>query len=136
VINRGGNYTGSLSNDKAYRFAADNNFEIVVPDDYELQIDLDSEEEYQYFLKQLKIVKRYMPIEGEPKIKPSRHGLPKRHATVRLTEKVSQIERICLQACLGSDRVRELLCYFRVKVCNEAIATLFFEPKERVSGQD
>src|SRR5574340_1043691 len=125
-------YTSTLSNEKAYRFAEDNNLDIVTPMPDELQIDLDTEEDYQYYLKQLGILRRYLCLPSEPVVKPSRHGLPRRHVTVSLPSEISDKERLCLQACLGSDRVRELLCYLRVVICNEEKPIFFFE--ERVDG--
>jgi hypothetical protein len=56
------------------------------------------------------ILNRFVPIR-DIRIEPSRSGLPKRHITVTLVDPVSQIERLALQAMLGSDRVRELLGY-------------------------
>jgi hypothetical protein len=59
---------------------------------------------------------------------PSRGGLPKRHITVYLGRAISSLERLALQAMLGSDRIRELLGFVRLQR-GELHPTLFFERK-------
>lgn len=50
----------------------------------------------------------------------------KRHVTLTLEKPLTDLERIALQACLGSDRKRELLSLVRVKI-GDPHPTLFYE---------
>ena len=63
---------------------------------------------------------------------PSKSGLPKRHVTLTMGRDVSPIERIALQACLGSDPKRELLSLLRIWINADRPATCFFEPADPV----
>lgn len=51
------------------------------------------------------------------------------HFYIRLGQRVSNLERLCLQACLGSDPIKEFLGYMRVRVKSEAPVCLFETPK-------
>ena len=79
----------------------------VIPNDYQLQIDIDSEEAYEEFLKRFKDFKRHFQI-TRLEMHPSKSGLPKRHITIDMVYSMTATERVALQACLGSDHVREL----------------------------
>ena len=50
-----------------------------------------------------------------------------KHTYLRFTRPISAIERIAIQACLGSDRVRELLSLLRIWTNAECPPTAFFE---------
>jgi hypothetical protein len=82
---------------------------LVVPEDNEIQIDLDSEEEWEEFQKRFEVFKRHFGlfIEGVKTI-PSKSGLPHRHIYIEMGTKYSVMERIAFQACLGSDPTREI----------------------------
>lgn len=56
---------------------------------------------------------------------PSRSGLPHRHVILRANCDLSPAERIALQACLGSDLVREFLSFLRYIQGGEG--TTFYE---------
>jgi hypothetical protein len=60
---------------------------------------------------------------------PSRSGQGL-HVRIRLKEPLPIIDRILLQACLGSDLRRELLSYMRVR--NAALPVILFRPAEQV----
>lgn len=91
---------------------------ILIPADNELQIDIDSDEQYQLFQSQFSIFRREMEVVHPMKpialtMWASRSGLPKRHILITLPIGVTNSERIALQAALGSDPIRELLSMMR-----------------------
>lgn len=88
-------------------------YEIVYPKANQLLIDLDSPEDFEKFRKQLKSLKKeFAGIQVF--VKPSRNGLPGRHATVVMPFDMESEERIAWQAALGSDPFRELMSLFRI----------------------
>ena len=95
---------------------------IVLPEQNQL-----SDEDYERFCKT-----EYIISKNEPRLiefyerHPSKSGGRKQHITVRLGRAVSNLERIALQAVLGSDRSREalsLLSHF----AGHPHPTMFFE---------
>jgi len=95
------------------------NLEVVYPEANQVQIDIDSEEAYNLFFRTMGTLGGYCRSEygNAPGIKesPSKSGLPNRHITVTLPFKIKDdLERIALQAVLGSDPVRELMGILRV----------------------
>lgn len=80
----------------------------------ELQIDINNEHSFRLFNNQMVILSRYIAV-LHIQVRPSRNGLPGRHITVRLERAITPLERIALQAMLGSDRIRELLGFIRLK---------------------
>jgi hypothetical protein len=106
--------TGKPNSQRAINEAKEKGLLVVFPAENELQIDIDNEHSYQMYVKQMDIVTKYVGVESFIE-HPSKSGLPKRHITVRLKSPVTMIERIALQACLGSDRVREVLGYVQYK---------------------
>lgn len=105
--------------------------QIVLPTKNQLQIDLDSEDDYVYFEKQLKTLKRLFHV-NEVNVQPSRHGLPRRHVTITLDGGIDDMTRLALQAACGSDRVRELLNIVRVLDRPYEPSSLFYEAKEKL----
>jgi len=121
-------YFASISSDTAYREAADDNLDVVLPEPYDLFVDIDNEAAYKQFDKGMDFVIKH--FNGRIiKNTPSRSGLPKRHIIVRLGGHVADAERIALQAALGSDPVREILGIVRVQH-KDPHPTLFLEKKE------
>ncbi len=99
--------------------------QVVYPTQYELQLDLDSEEAVEGFRSRLRWLEKIIPVK-QFGIGPSRSP-GKFHAVVELEKPVSSdMERILLQACLGSDPIRELLSYRRV-LERDPHPTLFIE---------
>lgn len=120
-------YFGRISSETAYREAADDNLEVVLPEPYDLFIDIDDEDAYKRFDKAMDCIINH--FNGQViKNTPSRSGLPKRHIVVRLDRHVTDAERIALQAALGSDPVREILGIVRVQH-KDPHPTLFLENK-------
>jgi hypothetical protein len=118
-------YFAGLSSEIAYREAADHNLEVVLPEPYDLLIDIDNEADMARFDRGMDFIIKH--FNGQViKSTPSRSGLPKRHIIVRLDRPVTDAERIALQAALGSDPVREILGIVRVQH-KDPHPTLFLE---------
>lgn len=98
---------------------------IVLPASNELQVDLDTEAHCQTFFEQIAVLQREYP-ETSFLLKPSKNGLPGRHATVTIPWEVGDWERIAFQAALGSDPMRELLSAIRL-LRGDIHPTLFVE---------
>lgn len=121
-------YTAHLKFEYAKAKAERLDLEIVFPTNNELFIDIDSEEDFDFYQSVKPMLNIQFTVVSEV-IKPSQSGgVWKKHITLTLEEEVTETERLLLQACLGSDRKRELLGYFRVRI-NEPHPTLFFEKK-------
>jgi|SRR6185312_8516346 len=100
---------------------------VVKPRARELFLDIDSAEAWEFFLERVAKLREHVPLTYV--VRPSPSGKPGRqHVVVTLERAVSPIERIALQAVLGSDLMRELLSYIRYARNDEA-PTLFFETK-------
>jgi hypothetical protein len=117
----------SLRNEHAFAKAAAEDLDIIFPQNDELQIDLDNEHSFILFQNQMHVLQHHEKGISW-KVTTSRNGPPGRHVTVQLEWKVTPLERIGLQAILGSDRIRELLGYIRLRR-GETHTTLFFERK-------
>lgn len=108
--------------DEAARLGLD----VVFPAADELQIDIDNEVDYDVFRRHIGILEQHYCTELEPKETSSRSGGECKHITVKLPHKVSNTERILLQAVLGSDRTREVLSLLQ-EWNGDAHPTLFLE---------
>jgi hypothetical protein len=95
-------------------------FKIYYPEPNEVTVDLDSVEARKDFKTKIDRVRyeleinhagSYPPIEYE--VKPSKTE-GHYHAIVKMPFEIDKVERIALQAVLGSDPVREMLSIFRV----------------------
>lgn len=119
--------TGKPNSQRAIDEAkASNDIVVVYPSDRELQIDIDNEHSYLLFTRLINVLGKHVGIINWHE-NPSKSGQKaRRHITVTLSHPVTELERICLQACLGSDRVRELLGYVQYKN-NDPHPTLFLE---------
>ena len=117
----------SLNEENRDAKAKEGNLDIVFPKSNELQIDIDNEHSYQVFKNQIVILRKYISVTNIEEHE-SKGGLPGRHITVTLFKDVTMIERLALQAMLGSDRIRELLGYIRYDR-KEPRPTCFFERK-------
>ena len=100
-------------------------YRVVFPGDNQLQIDIDSAEQYAAFDKAvLRWNRNAEPFAVEEH--PSMSGLPRRHITLTLPYAVTPWQRIALQAAFGSDPVRELLSAVRLQR-RDPHPTLFVE---------
>lgn len=105
--------------------------------DNQLQIDIDSNTALAFFRKQWVIFNSRMSAYGKLQtsmlaIEPSPSGKPGRwHITITFPfARLTDTDRIALQACLGSDRTRELLSMCRC-LNGSPIPTLFFERRTK-----
>ena len=101
---------------------------VVVPKSNELFVDIDCEEDLERSRKYLVHIQRMEKcsyrITESPSGRPGRY-----HVVVTLERDVEPMERILLQALLGSDRVREVLSWQRLRR-GEKLPTLFFEKED------
>lgn len=104
---------------------------VVKPAPNELFVDIDSEEGRVTFNR---VWPMFCPSMGAIIIDrhPSKSGLPHEHIVIQLTGVVvTELERIALQAMLGSDGKRELFGYLRQSEGIEPV-TVFVEAREEV----
>jgi len=107
---------------------------VVYPKPNEIQLDIDTEEAFDRFLKTYKIAKRLLVFTKDPEIKSSASGKEgHRHVTLFMEEEVGDLERIALQAILGSDGNRELFNFFRLSELGIS-DSCFFEKREEELG--
>lgn len=101
----------------------------VFPGPNQLQIDIDNDVQFAVYKKNKDIVHQYWGIVHEL-IAPSKSGGERKHITLTLKGPVGVLERIGLQAVLGSDLKREQFSLVRV-LQNDAHPTLFFEKETK-----
>lgn len=102
---------------------------VVEPKPNELFVDIDDDASLVVFTEHVAAVKALLPGTTY-RLRPSPSGTPGRfHATVVLSREVMTLERICLQALLGSDRLHELLSWVSYSNGNKT-PTVFFERPE------
>lgn len=103
----------------------------VLPKNNQLQLDIDTEEQYNLFQVRLTEFDRHTDWWVEVDNKPSKSGLPHRHITLTLTDtegnpiELDEWQRIALQTILGSDLIRETLNAWRLLQGQENPSRLF-----------
>jgi hypothetical protein len=113
--------------------AAKVNCKVVIPADNQLQLDIDTEEAYNLFLKRVEEFQRISFLHVLVEDTPSKSGLPKRHITLTLFKSdeepyfLDEWQRITLQTILGSDLIRETLNTWRL-IQGEKNPSRLFEP--------
>ncbi len=95
------------------RRAKDCHMAIVEPEDNQLQIDIDSEDDMDRFDKFYSLLSKELPG-ATYNLTTSISGYPHYHITVTCVEAMDVWKRIALQACLGSHINREVLNAYRV----------------------
>lgn len=109
--------------------AASRCLDVVYPEDNQLQLDIDTEEQYQEFLRRT----AFFEFACEVSEKPSASGYPNRHITMTFPNHTfSTWERIALQAALGSDPIREFLSARRYWQGIERPSCLFEVPQTQL----
>jgi hypothetical protein len=98
---------------------------VVVPTAFELLVDIDSDADYVRFTQAYYLMATLGMVSGYS-VRPSKSGGERRHITVKVPLKITPLERIALQAILGSDWKRELFSLDRLNR-GDAVPTLFFE---------
>lgn len=114
------------SSEQMFEIAAKNNLDVIIADDWTLQIDIDSEEDFKEYNNRRDLVLRAIPL--KEKITVSFSGLPHRHITLTSLFRMDIWKRIALQAVLGSHPSRELFNTFRVLI-EDHVPIVFFERK-------
>ena len=118
-----------------------NGLKLVIPADNQLQIDIDSESDYQRYQRALKSFKtNHIDVIKEIVERPSKSGLPRRHITITMWSTYIPRERIFYQALLGSDLIREINNLRRLNN-NDIFPIAFFEPitedvKPRIEAEE
>lgn len=103
---------------------------IVYPEENQLQLDIDTDEQYEIFDRRINSLSKVLLWHVTEVEEPSRKGLPHRHITITVKDKVfTEIERIAFQFMLGSDPVRESLNLLRAADGEERPSRLFEDPK-------
>lgn len=115
-------------NDDPQETAEKLGLQIVEPGPRDVFVDIDTDADYRHLTAMLDVVNAvevYLKIGAEY---PSKSGLPRRHVYVVADRDLTPVERIAIQATLGSDRKRELLSLLRVWLHTDRQPTVFFEP--------
>lgn len=126
----------NLRSNDAVNKAEARGLEILRPKPNELFIDIDSKEDDNQYYKMKEIITRSSMEEfiiiNDTRILPSPSGGKfNKHIILDTNVDFSQnlLERLLLQACLGSDRDKEFFSYIRV-LMNDPHPTLLFQKKE------
>lgn len=121
---------GMPNSQRAVDQARRENLDVIYPEDNQLQIDLDNEHSLRLLQNQLAIVGKFIgSYQYEERL--SKSGKPeKKHVTLTFYDVTfTTLERLALQAMLGSDRIRELLGYVQYKN-EDPHPVLFLEKKQ------
>lgn len=111
--------------------AAKRGLDVVYPEHDQLQLDLDTEAQWEEFNRRLPFFQfgEFLRIE----VKPSASGLPNRHVTLTFPGHTFKMwERIALQAALNSDPIREFLSARRLWQGTEKPSCLFEVPSAQL----
>ena len=115
----------------AFTKAAGKGWKVVLPQLTEIFIDIDNSADYAKFYELFPTLQEFLPLAKIVRDTPSPSGAEgHRHIVVDLCEHTTDLERVLLQAVLGSDRKRELLAWQRINL-RDAVPTLFFEKKDQ-----
>lgn len=118
---------GSHLEDDPGKAAQELGLVIVLPGPRDLFVDIDNEADYLWLLAMVEVMGGVGVQLEVDHVSPSKSGLPRRHVYLRADRDLTPVERIALQAALGSDRKRELLSLLRVWLHTDRPPTLFFE---------
>ena len=120
-------YLQSIASSIAHKEAEEKGLRIVLPDEYTLQIDIDSDKAFSLFKPRMSFLEKWYDGVTFTTV-PSLSGLPNRHIYVTMPISITPLGRIFLQLFLGSDSTREFLSFQRIAI-NDPNPTLFFEKK-------
>lgn len=97
------------------RKAKERGCDVLLPEDDELFIDIDTDEQYELMQERLRKFPNMMFMQARiVRDVPSASGLPHRHVTVKIGEPMPPEIRAAMQMFLCSDPVREILAIRRV----------------------
>lgn len=100
---------------------------MVLPGPRDLFVDIDNDADFDFLRERVKDMLKLGVMIRVVSDGPSKSGLPHRHVYLIADRDLSDPERIALQACLGSDRVREFLSLMRLWA--GGVGTTFYENK-------
>lgn len=118
-----------------YADAAAAGLVVVVPQRDELQLDIDTPEDLEHYEQMRQLLQDTGYYVQEVRRTKSVSGNTHVYVRALWTERLSVLERIMLQAMLGSDRKRELLSYLRHKSGDKSKPpTVLFERPEELAA--
>lgn len=110
-----------------YKVAAKRGLEVILPQENELFLDIDSQEDEDFF-NYINETLSHNGIEFNIEKKTtSAGGNTHIYIKIDMDPPITDMERLLLQACLGSDRKRELLGWIRIRFQAERPSSTFFE---------
>jgi hypothetical protein len=113
-------------NDDPVEIAKQRGLTVVLPDQFQLFIDLDQKDGTpSELIEGMALLQNYGI--GVTVERTTRSSGGNQHIYLRLGTALTDTERILLQACLGSDSKRELLSWLRIKLQVKRHPTVFFE---------
>lgn len=117
---------------KAEHFDCD----VIRSDEYHLLLDLDSKEQQKHFDKMLKsgALQKFFPCKVVD-FWQSKSGKGHKHVVLKLEKPLHPLQRLVLQAALGSDPNREILTLQRV-LRGEEEPSLLYKPRKKWSLDD
>jgi len=108
------------------RVADENDWDLVLPEQDELFLDIDCEDDVPGMMQQLALLTKNKFVCSVTRNTPSKTA-GHRHIVIKFPQVVDDMTRVALQACLGSDRRREILSVLRLLLKVDRPATCFFE---------
>ncbi len=131
VTKEGEDVNQYFSVEQSLERADENGWDVVYPCVNELQLDLDTYDAYLDCIVKLTWLRKFPEFKCSYAIGRSKND--KWHITVKFDKNIlTHMERIALQASLGSDFKKELISYMRVKN-GEDTPCLFFELPDRAA---
>lgn len=118
-----------------YTDAVEQGMQVRLPKSNELFIDIDSEEDHTHLWAMICVLSSNGIHLKVTENRPSRTQ-GHRHIVAELDHELTPLERILLQAVLGSDRKRELLSWIRIHAATGFEPTVFFEKRRASSTTD
>lgn len=100
--------------------------DVVYPEKDQLLLDIDSDADATWMEQMLDVLRENGAEVSVEKTTTSKSG--NLHVYIRMGRDLTPIERVALQACLGSDRKRELLSVLRIWYTDRAPTVLFEKP--------
>lgn len=107
--------------------AAELGLRVRLPADDELFVDIDSDEAFNTMVAMRDVLRESGFGLTLRWITDSKSGYPHQHVCLVAWRALTPLERVALQACLGSDRKRELLSFLRIEEKTDRPPTVFFE---------
>lgn len=114
--------------DDPYTDAHQRGLDVVLPGPQEVLLDIDNDASRAWMNAMLNLLGRNGVSARVTKTTVSPGGNTHAYVTLDRTTPLTDIERLCLQACMGSDRTRELLSLLRLWNGVHPASVLFEKP--------